>query len=48
MAKSTNWLQHVMFLRLDISKNQGNNNNNNNNNNSEILLGAIIQRPDAP
>ena len=25
-----------------------NNNNNNNNNNSEVLLGAIIQWPDAP
>ena len=25
-----------------------NNNNNNNNSNSEVLLGAIIHRPDAP
>ena len=28
--------------------NKYNNNNNNNNNNSELLLGAIIHRPDAP
>ena len=36
----------VIFTRSLLLINS--NNNNNNNNNSEILLGAIIHRPDAP
>ena len=32
----------------NINKNKNNNNNNDNNNNSEVLLGVIIHRPNAP
>ena len=32
----------------DDSDDSDDDNNNNNNNNSEVLLGAIIHRPDAP
>ena len=35
-------------LNQRIRVNNNDNNNNNNNNNSELLLGAIIHRPDAP
>ena len=42
---------HLPRMLLQVSNNnnnnKSNNNNNNNNNHSEVLLGAIIHRPDA-
>ena len=38
-----------MYISSSSSSSSSNkNNNNNNNNNSEVVLGAIIHRPDAP